>query len=129
MPIDRWAKRSILWRGCLWKKNGKLRCSWNAYEHDFRWKIRGVSKRADFVWETPIFELFHYKDKVLWEEAIDRKKKRKIAYEFMLHYSWTVHTDDPNADLATDPELLQIIDGNEWNEFDVQHLRDFWTFS
>ena len=48
MPIDRWAKRSILWRGCFWKKNGKLRCSWNAYEHDFRWKIRGVSKRAFF---------------------------------------------------------------------------------
>ena len=47
MPIDRWAKRSILWRGCLWKKNGKLRCSWNAYQHDFRWKIRGVSKRAE----------------------------------------------------------------------------------
>ena len=40
----------------------------------------------------------------------------------MLHYSWTVHIDDPNADLATDPELL---DGTEWNEFDVQ----FWTFS
>ena len=22
MSIDRWAKRSILWRGCLWKKSG-----------------------------------------------------------------------------------------------------------
>ena len=72
---------------------------------------------------------FHYEDKVWWEEAIDRNKWRTFAYEFMLHYSLTVHTDDPNADLATDPELLQIIDGNEWNEFDVQHLRDFWTFS
>ena len=46
-------------------------------------------------------------------------KMRKFAHEVMLHYSWTVHTDDPNADLATDPELLQIIDGNA-----AQQLRD-----
>ena len=42
----------------------------------------------------------------------------------MLHNSLTVHTNDPDIDLATDPEVLKVIDGYAWNEFDVQHLRD-----
>ena len=47
----------------------------------------------------------------------------------MLHYSLTVHIDETDIDLATDPEVLQVIDGYEWDSFDVQDLHDFWTFS
>ena len=82
------------------------------------------------MWPWPIFVQFVFMSHLFsYVLTIDRNNWRQFAYECMLHYSLTVHTDDLDIDLATDPEVLQVIDGYEWNELDVQHVGDFLTFS
>ena len=37
-----------------------------------------------------------------------------------MHYSLSINVADPNESLITEPELFQIVEGCEWNEFDAQ---------
>ena len=124
MSLDKWTLRFTLWSGCCWKQDGKHNPAWNNYDVQHRYALIGTRNRKELFWENIIFDFFDKKNKIWWVEAQNKENWRRWAPEFKTHYSLEVWDDDPFG--LTPQDLLQIDFGERWNEYDAQHLMDFF---
>ena len=58
----------------------------------------------------------------------DKPARTQYAYAFMMHFSLTINSEDPNIFLMIKPEIFKTVEGCEWNDFDVQTLHVSWSF-